>query len=108
MSKKRMTDAEFNALLDSIGPAPKPPKPKVVASDGVVVRDADVVVSPKDPNARSGRATPVHVRRPEYVTVDMATADRRWWENLQAQEERKRLIKQADQSNMGHWGRIDD
>jgi hypothetical protein len=102
------TNAELRAEIESfLGPSPKK-KPKVVASDGVVVRDADVPVSLKDPNSRPGRATTVHVRRADYVTVDMVTAERRYWENVNAQAERRRLIKQADPYNQGHWGRIDD
>ncbi len=54
------SDAEWKAeLLERLlreFPVPprveRPPKPKVVVEAGEVVRDADVVVSPRDPNAR--------------------------------------------------------
>src|ERR1700761_8715620 len=87
--------AEVEALLDDIlGPEPKPqpPKPKVVVDAGAVVRDADVVVSPSDVNARQrGGDTGVRVRRaafpsepplppikPGEVRVDLTAAQRQW------------------------------
>jgi|SRR6266851_6433031 len=40
-------------------------RPKVVTSDGVVIRDADVRLSPADPTAILRGGTEVNVRRPE-------------------------------------------
>jgi hypothetical protein len=106
ISPERM--AEIQAVLDEIiGPRPKP-KPKVVVSDGVPIRDADVVVSPKDPNARCGRAETVFVRRADYVAVNMSAADAKYHDNLRAQEDQRRLRKEADPIGMGHWGRHDE
>jgi hypothetical protein len=80
--------AEVEALLDNIlGPEPKPqpPKPKVVADAGVVVRDADVMVSPADPNARAAAGLGVRVRRSPPAESPLASmlreeAERRWWD----------------------------
>ena len=82
MQKRQMTNEEIEAILDEIcGPKPKP-KPKVVANEGEVVRDAEVQVSPKDPNYRGSEEGVVKVRRSNFVTINMAV-----WE---AQQEDKR------------------
>ena len=118
--------AEVEALLDEIlGPEPKPqpPKPKVVAAAGVVVRDADVVVSPTDVNAkRRGGDTGVRVRRqtplaaepllppmrPGEVRINMAeyTARRLIDEADRAAERQRR--RGLDPFNYGHWGPRDE
>jgi hypothetical protein len=96
-------EAELDAeLLALFGPPPRPPKPKVVVSDGVVVRDADVVVSAKDPNA--GRGEVVAVRRPDWITINMAVAENQWSERLQRQAARPG----KDVDPMGVWSRIDE
>lgn len=100
--------AEIEAELDAIlGPLPRPkPKVKVVANEGRVVRDAEVVVSPRDPNAQSGRARIVHVRA-DTVTINMAAAERQYWDNLRSPERDRHQRSQLDPFRYGHWGRFD-
>ena len=63
-----MTEAEIKAALEELdqecGLVPPKPKPKTVADRGQIVRDADVHVSPKDPNYRTSIDGMVAVRRP--------------------------------------------
>ena len=93
---------ELKALLDEIiGPKPIP-KPKVVVSDKRVIRDADVVVSPKDPNAKRGKAETVRVRRPD--TFAPSVIDAQWWDRQQSQTADRQRRRDADPFNLGHWG----
>jgi hypothetical protein len=65
--------AQFLREMEGILGQPPTPRPKVVArSDLGIVRDADVHISRADPNAADGRDRTVEVRRPDYLTVDMA------------------------------------
>jgi hypothetical protein len=106
ISPERM--AEIQAILDEIiGPRPKP-KPKVVVSDGVPVRDADVIVSRADPNSRYGTVETVSVRRPDWTTINMQQAEARWWDNIRARETDRRRRREADPFGLGHWGSHDD
>ncbi len=120
--------AEVEALLDDIlGPEPElksqPPKPKVVVDAGAVIRDVDVVVSPRDVNAtRRGGDTGVSVRRalsrapdaalppirPGEVRINMAAAEMHWWlaEHDRAKERAHR--RQIDPFGYGHWGPRDE
>ena len=118
--------AEVEALLDEIlGPEPKPqpPKPKVVVSDAVVVRDADVVVSPIDPNAqRRGGDTGVRVRRatpmpaepplppmrPGEVRIDLGAAQRQWEIERSMQAADRAQRRSLDPFGYGHWGPRDE
>jgi hypothetical protein len=104
--------AEIDAKLDAIFNKPIRPKPKVVTSDGDVVRDANVVVSPADPNAKHGADGVVSVRAPEpqwlrhdTVRINMQLAERQW-EDRQRDEARDRQgrqqLRQSDP--MGVWG----
>jgi hypothetical protein len=98
---------------------PPPPKPKakpvaVVASEGRVIRDADVVVSPRDPNATDEKPTAVSVRAEPVsrlagtVTLNTAAAERQYWER-EADRERDRVVRRSiDPFDYGHWGRFDD
>jgi hypothetical protein len=91
--------AEIRALLN---PTP-PPKPKVVTSEGDVIRDAVVKVAPEDPNARGGDRV-VQVKRADHVTINIAA-----WERQQAEKamERKRW-RDLDPFRLGHWGPVDE
>ncbi|MHC2662561.1 hypothetical protein ACMA5K_01415 [Bradyrhizobium diazoefficiens] len=117
--------AEVEALLDDIlGPEPKPqpPKPKVVVDAGAVVRDADVVVSPRDVNAeRRGGDTGVVVRRPTQmveaplppirpgeVRIDLGAAQRQWEINRADRLADRAHRRQIDPFDYGHWGPRDE
>ena len=64
-----MSAEEVKAILDKIWGPPRPkPKPKVVASEGELVRDALVRVGPADPNYRETDEGVVRVRRNDFVT----------------------------------------
>ena len=74
--------AELVALMEkALGLTPKP-KPKVVTSEGEVVRDADVRPSPADPNHPNSDEGFVRVRRSDFVTINM--------ELYEAQQQQKR------------------
>jgi hypothetical protein len=93
--------AEIDAMMEEIcGPMPMP-KPKAVVVEDKVVRDADVKVSEKDKNYRGSGV--VQVRRPEWVTVNMAAYEeqQRW----KAEEKRRR--KEFDPCRQGLWGPVD-
>ena len=99
--------AELDAAVEEIlGPPPKrlKPKPKVVISDGVPVRDADVVVSRADPNARHGAVETVKVRRADRVTIDQAQAEAQWQDRQRSQAADRQRRRDADPFNLGHWG----
>lgn len=99
--------AEVQARIDEIlGPRPKPKLAKVVAVDGRVVRDADVRVSRADPNARNGET--IAVRRPGVVTVNLAEAERQYWEGVRDREAERRYRRQIDPYDYGHWGPRDE
>jgi hypothetical protein len=102
--RKAQLEAELDAIL---GPPPLP-KPKVVVSDGVVVRDADVQVSPADRrNSQHGRVEIVRVRRADCVTINMAEAERQWWLIDQDQAEKRQRSRQLDPHKLGLWGPIE-
>jgi hypothetical protein len=46
--------------------------------------------------------------RNDRVRINMAEAERQYWERQQAQEAAVRNRREADPFNMGHWGRNDD
>lgn len=102
---RKMTDAEVDAILDRIwGPAPPKPKPKVVTSDGEVVRDATVRVGPADLNYPKSEEGVVRVRRSDYVTIRMDL-----WEEQQREKRLDRLLRrQLDPCRLGLYGPIDD
>jgi hypothetical protein len=98
--------AELVALLEkALGLTPRPkPKPKAVVDDGEVVRDADVRVSPTDPNYRGSDEGVVRVRRSDFVTINMEA----WEAQQRAKAEDRRLRRALDPYRLGHWGPIDD
>jgi hypothetical protein len=107
--RKRELDAKLAAIFK---PKPTPPKPKVVVSDGVPIRDADVIVSGADPNARRGETEVVSVRRVDRfdrVTINHGEADRRYWDGVNAQQTEahaRQALRVADDMNV--WGSKDD
>jgi hypothetical protein len=94
--------AELVALMEkALGLTPKPkPKPKVVTIEGEVVRDADVKVSPADPNHWHGDDRGVvRVRRSDFVTINMDL-----YEEQQRLKREDRLRRKAiDPFRLGHW-----
>ena len=92
--------AEIRAMLN---PA-KPSKPKVVTSEGDVIRDAVVRVAPEDPNARGRDDRVVSVRRPDYVTINIAA----WEEQQRWKAEERQRRRELDPFRIGHWGPIDE
>src|SRR6516165_2751891 len=106
MSVDPKRTAELVALLErALGLTPKPtPKPKAVVDEGEVVRDADVRVSPADPNYRGSEEGVVRVRRKDFVTINMEL-----WEAQQREKREDRLRrKMLDPARLGHWGPTDD
>jgi hypothetical protein len=102
--------AELEAELDRLMGL-SPPKPKVVASDGRIVRDADVHVSPADErNSLYGTREVVSVRRPDdfrYAKIDMALAEVQMQERQRAASASAPPDRIADPMNL--WGgRQDD
>jgi hypothetical protein len=80
------------------------PKPKAVVVEDQVVRDANVEVSKADPNYPTGEDKVVHVRRADYVTINIPL-----WEEQQAEKRRyKRYLKELDPCRLGLYGPIDD
>lgn len=90
-------------LKEIIGPKPKD-RPKVVASDAGVIRDADVHVSRADPNYPKSKEGMVRVRRNEWVTIRMDLYEE---QQRQKQEDRRRR-QELDPCRLGLYGPIDD
>jgi hypothetical protein len=98
--------AELVALLEkALGLTPRPrPKPKAVVDDGEVVRDADVRVSPSDPNYRGSDEGVVRVRRSDFVRINIEV-----WEAQQRQKREDRRLRRAlDPCRLGLYGPVDD
>jgi hypothetical protein len=98
--------AELVALMEkALGLEPKPrPKPKIVVNEEQVVRDADVQVSPADPNYRRSDEGMVRVRRNDFVTINMAV----WEAQQEDKREARRRRRALDPYRLGHWGPIDE
>jgi hypothetical protein len=98
--------AELVALMEkALGLKPRPkPKPKVVVNEERVVRDADVRVSPADPNYRGSEEGVVRVRRSDFVTINMAV----WEAQQEDKREARRARRRLDPYRLGHWGPIDE
>ena len=98
--------AELLAMLEELmglGPATKP-KPKVVTTDAGVVRDADVWVSPTDPNYPASEGGVVRVRRTDFVTIRMDLYE----EQMRQRREERLRRRMLDPCRLGHWGSVDD
>jgi hypothetical protein len=80
------------------------PRPKVVTRDDLgTIRDADVHVSRADPNT-GGKDKVVEVRRPDYVTINIAA-----WEQQQADKRAEREWRRSlDPCKLGLYGPTDD
>jgi hypothetical protein len=93
--------AELVALLErALGLTPPPnPKPKVVVNEDGVVRDADVRVSPADPNYAESNEGTVRVRRNDFVTVNMELYEAQ----QAAKREDRRMRRAIDPFRLGHW-----
>lgn len=74
-------------------------KPKAVVDDGEVVRDADVRVSPADPNYPNSDNGAVRVRRSDFVTINMELYEEQQW--LKREDRMKR--RTLDPYRLGHW-----
>jgi hypothetical protein len=106
MSVDPKKTAELVALLErALGLTPRPkPRPKAVVDEGEVVRDADVRVSPADPNYRGSDEGVVRVRRNDFVTINMEL-----YEAQQRDKREDRLRRRAlDPARLGHWGSDED
>lgn len=101
MSVDPKKTAELVALMErAMGLTPKPPaKPKVVTTEEGIVRDADVRVSPADPNYHESNEGVVKVRRSEFVTVRMDLYE----EQMRQKAEDRRLRRALDPFRLGHW-----
>jgi hypothetical protein len=96
--------AEIRAKIERVLGLKSPPRPKVVTRDGTTVRDADVHVSRVDPNVANAVDGVVAVRRPDFVTINMAA-----YEEQQAARARKREESQRrDPYRLGLYGEIND
>ncbi len=103
--RQKMTEAEVKAILYEIWGPPRPkPKPKVVASDGELVRDALVRVGPDDPNYAKSEEGVVKVRRTDFVTVRIDL----WEEQQRQKSEERRHRRMIDPDRLGHWGPVDE
>jgi hypothetical protein len=110
MSERQKVSAEdVEAILEEIwGPKPwfpeRRPKPKVVTSNSEVVRDAEVTVSPTDPNYKKSEEGVVRVRRSDWVGINMEAYE----EQQRQKREDRRHRRMIDPCRLGHWGSIDD
>jgi hypothetical protein len=106
MSVDPKRTAELVALMErALGLTPKPkPKPKVVTTEEGIVRDADVRVSPADPNYRRSDEGIVRVRRNDFVRINMEL-----YEEQQRLKREDRLRRRAlDPFRLGHWNDPND
>jgi len=84
----------------ALGLTPRPkPKPKVVVSEDGVVRDADVKVSPADPNYHGSEEGVVRVRRADFVTINMELYEAQ----QQAKRDERMRRREIDPFRLGHW-----
>src|SRR5262245_6665264 len=106
MSVDPKTTAELVALMEkALGLTPKPkPKPKAVVDEGEVVRDADVRVSPADPNYHGSDEGIVRVRRSDFVTINMELYEAQ----QEAKREDRRMRRRLDPFRLGHWNDPDE
>src|SRR5215472_16557827 len=101
MSVDPKRTAELVALMEkALGLTPRPkPKPKVVVSEDGGVRDADVKVSPADPNYHGSEEGVVRVRRADFVTINMELYEAQ----QQAKRDERMRRREIDPFRLGHW-----
>jgi len=90
-------------LEELIGPT-KMEKPKIVANEEGVIRDADPHVSRIDKNYPFSDEGVVRVRRSDFVTVNMDLYEAQ----QEAKREDRRRRRILDPYRLGHWGPTDD
>jgi hypothetical protein len=83
------------------------PKPKAVVVEDQVVRDADVEVSRADKNSPMGDDKVVRVRRPDYVTINMAEYERQRNEKA-AERQRRKWEREYNNLDPLIWGYDED
>src|SRR5262249_23241649 len=94
--------AELVAALEKLmglTPDMKPKRLKAVVNDGEIVRDADVRVSPSDPNYKGSEEGVVKVRRRDFVTIRLDL----WEEQQRAKRDDRLRRREIDPFRMGHW-----
>jgi hypothetical protein len=104
--RKAQIELEMDAIFQRYGWKPRPlPKPKVVTSEGEVVRDVEVTVSPADTrNMANSQNGTVIVKRPDYVAINFAA-----YEAQQAERARERAQRRAlDPDRLGLYGHLDE
>jgi hypothetical protein len=93
---------ELRGKIDAIEakyavPKAKPKPAKLVAEEGKVVANAEVQVSPRDPNWREGP-------RPGFVTINTEVAERQWFADRAAAQAEAAHRAMLDPVGLGHWG----
>jgi hypothetical protein len=104
-------DAELEAMakeiirdLKGVASSKITTRPKVVAKEDQIIRDANVSVSKADKNFPASDDGMVQVRRPDYVTINIPL-----WEEQQEEKRRyKRYLRELDPCRLGLYGPIDD
>jgi hypothetical protein len=91
--------AELIAELEEIIGSKRKTRPKVVASDADVVRDADVKVSTVDPNYPKSEEGLVKVRRRDFVVIRMDLYE----EQMRQKAEDRRHRREIDPCRLGIW-----
>ena len=104
-------DAELEAMakeiirdLNGVASSKITTRPKVVAKEDQIIRDANVSVSKADKNWPASDEGMVHVRRPDYVAINIPL-----WEEQQAEKARyKRYLRELDPCRQSLYGPVDD
>ena len=100
--QQAMIDAEVNELFGDLIGKPKP-RTKVVTKEDQVIRDADVAVSKADKNYPSGEDKVVRVRRPDFVTINIAE----WERQREEKAAYKRYLRNLDGWEKLVYGAVD-
>lgn len=95
--ESRESKAQLERIMRVLRRKPKPAKPRVVVEEGRVVAEAEVEVSPRDPNWREGL-------RPGFVTINQEWLEREWRAARAQEEWDRRRRAEIDPVGLGHWG----